>query len=141
MHHKSTFVRDEYPDLGCTHLLKYKIRLKEGSKPFTSRAYRSDPQKLEALREQLNKLQKDQIIEPTESLYSSPVILVWKPPEMDENGNIINTKWRCCLDFRRLNQDIVPAAYNLPDIRTLQDRIGTLSDPRILTKVDMDRAF
>ncbi len=139
--HKSIFVCEEYPDLGCTDLLTYHIKLKEGSKPFTSRAYRLDPQKMATLREQLNKLLKDDVIEPAESPYSSPVILVRKPPELDEAGNVISTKWRCCLDFRRLNQDIVPDAYNLPDIRTLQDHIGMLSDPKILTKVDMDRAF
>ncbi len=139
--HKSIFVCDEYPDLGCTDLLTYHIKLKEGSKPFTSRAYRLDPQKMATLREQLNKLLTDDVIEPAESPYSSPVILVRKPPEVDEAGNVISTKWRCCLDFRRLNQDIVPDAYNLPDIRALQDHIGMLSNPKLLTKVDMDRAF
>ncbi len=141
LQHKSTFVCEEYPELGCTDRLTYRIKLKEGSKPFTSRAYRLDPQKMATLREQLDKLLKDKVIEPAESPYSSPVILVRKPPEMDEAGNVVNTKWRCCLDFRRLNQDIVPDAYNLPDIRALQDYIGMLNDPRILTKVDMDRAF
>ncbi len=139
--YKSTFVCEEYPELGCTDLLTYHIKLKEGSKPFTSRAYRLDPQKMATLREQLNNLLKDDVIKPAESPYSSPVILVRKPPELDEEGNVKHTKWRCCLDFRRLNQDIVPDAYNLPDIRTLQDHIGMLSKPRLLTKVDMDRAF
>ncbi len=141
LEHKSTFVCEEYPELGCTDLLTYHIKLKEGAKPFTSRAYRLDPQKMATLREQLDKLLADDVIEPAESPYSSPVILVRKPPEVDESGKVISTKWRCCLDFRRLNQDIVPDAYNLPDIRTLQDQIGMLSDPKMLTKVDMDRAF
>ena len=54
---------------------------------------------------------------------------------------MLKVKWRCCLDFWRLNQDIIPDVYNLPNIRDLQDRIGTLEDPKILTKVDWDRAF
>ncbi len=68
------------------------------------------------LRDILNILEKDKIIEPAESPYSSPVILVRKPHELDEDGNVIQTRLRCCLDFRCLNQDIVPDAYNLPDI-------------------------
>ncbi len=41
------------------------------------------------LRDQLNKLITDDVIKPAEWPYSSPVILVRKPPELDEAGNVL----------------------------------------------------
>ena len=101
--------------------MTYEIKMKPGSKPFTHRAYRLDTVKMKALREQLDTLLAENIIAPAESSYSSPIILVRKPPEMDETGQVLKVKWRCCLDFQHLNQDIIPDVYNLPDIRDLQD--------------------
>ena len=76
LQHKSTFVWEEYPTIGCTNLLTYEIKLKEGSKPFTHRAYRLDPVKMKALRERLDTLLAENIIEPAESSHSSTIILV-----------------------------------------------------------------
>ncbi len=121
LQHKFTFVWEEYPNIGCTNLLTYEIKMKEGWKPFTHRAYRLDPVRMRASREQLHALLADNIIEPAESSYSSPIILIRKPSGLDETGKVFEVKWRCCLDFRHLNQDIIPDVYNLPDIRDIQD--------------------
>ena len=67
---------------------------------------------MKALREQLDTFLTETIIKQAESSYSSSIILVRKPLELDETGQAFKVKWQCCLEFWRLNQDIIPDAYN-----------------------------
>ncbi len=94
--YKVVFVCEEFPNIGLTNMVEYKIQLKEGAQPFTSRAYRLDPKKTKALRELLDKLLKEDIIEPAISPYSSPIILIRKPMQHKGEGEKPKVVWRFC---------------------------------------------
>ena len=63
---------------------------------------------------ELEKLLKIKCIEPTNSSYASPIVLVRKP-----DGNL-----RVCVDYRSVNKDTIPDRYPLPHIHELIDAIG-----------------
>ena len=68
------------------------------------------------------------VIEPAQSPYSSPVVLVRK-----RDGSI-----RFCVDFRRLNKKVIFDAEPLPDVECLFAKLGKA---KYLTKIDLSRGY
>ena len=62
------------PALGLTHLLEYKIRLTD-SKVVRSHPYKFAPPKMSILREKVQELLDQGVIEPSQSSYASPCLL------------------------------------------------------------------
>ena len=71
-------------------------------------AYRS------AVKEEIEQMLAEGIIEPSSSAYSSPIILV---PKKDQ-------ALRLCMDYRKLNKCTQAGAYPMPRIDDLIDRLG-----------------
>lgn len=67
---------------------------------------------------EIEKLIKDGIVEPTCSPYNSPLLLVPKA------SNTTDQKWRLVVDFRRLNQKLVPDRHPLQRIDEVLDQLG-----------------
>ena len=65
----------------------------EGSKPVKQHPYRMNPMKLQYLREEVQYLLDNDFIEPSQSDWSSPCILVPKP----------DGTFRMCTDYRKVN--------------------------------------
>lgn len=59
------------------------------------------------------------MIEPSESPYNSPVIIVPKKPGPDGCK-----RWRMVIDYRALNEKTVGDAYPLPNITDILDQLG-----------------
>ncbi|GFS99393.1 retrovirus-related Pol polyprotein from transposon 297 [Trichonephila clavipes] len=72
--------------------------------PIATSPYRMNPVKKEVLREQIEELLRQNVIEECESPYDAPVVLVPKP----------NGKVRLCVDYRKLNLVTKVDAYHLP---------------------------
>jgi hypothetical protein len=90
-----------YPDvltgrLGCTHFMEYDIQLLDKT-PVQLPPYRLAPPKMKFLREHIQQLLKDRVIEPSCSNYWSPMFLVPKTGGM----------YCAVVDFRALNKRIV----------------------------------
>lgn len=62
---------------------------------------------------------KEGIIEPCQSEWSSPLLLVPKKP--DENGN---KKWRLVIDYRKLNENIQDDKFPLPNITEILESLS-----------------
>ena len=68
----------------------------------------------ETVTEEINKMLEKQVIRPSCSPWSSPVVMVRKP----------NGLWRFCIDFRRVNDVTHKDAYPLPRIDTTLESLG-----------------
>lgn len=113
--------------LGRTSLITHTIDTGEAA-PIRQRYYRMSPEKQRILVEQLDEMLKDDVVEPTESPWSSPVLLTPK-----KNGEL-----RFCLDSRKLNAITKKDAYNLPYISEILDN---LRDAKYLTSLDLSKSF
>eukprot|EP00833_Pecoramyces_ruminatium_P007356 jgi/Orpsp1_1/1181388/evm.model.c7180000077042.1 len=111
-------------DLEPSKLLPHHINLEENVKPIKQKPYKISQVQSTALKEELQKLIDKNLIEPSHSPWSSPVVLVQK-----KNG-----KWRLCIDFRKLNNVTVKDAYALPKIREIFD---ALKDAKIFSTIDL----
>jgi len=68
----------------------------------------------EKVSDMIDKLLENDIIEPSESPYNSPLVIVPK-----KDGNI-----RLCVDFRELNKQTIKDSFHIPNIQELFDSLG-----------------
>lgn len=117
----------ERKGLGRTHLIEHRIDTGDAP-PIRQRYYRLSPEKQHILCEQLDEMLSLDVVEPCESAWQSPVLIVNK-----KDG-----KPRFCLDSRKLNSVTVKDAYNLPYISEILDN---LRDARFLTSLDLSKSY
>ncbi|UYV66240.1 hypothetical protein LAZ67_4000948 [Cordylochernes scorpioides] len=124
-----------YPNIFSTN--KYNIpKLKippinirtKSDKIIALRPYRTSLSDQREIQEQVEKMLEYDIIEPSFSPYSSPVTLVTKKDK---------TK-RFCVDYRRLNEIIVPDVHPLPLIENILDK---LANAKIYSRADFSSAY
>ena len=82
--------------------------------PIRQRSYKTDFKSQEIIDETVEKLLKSGIIEPSNSEWSSPVILVKKK----DGGH------RMCVDYRKLNKVLKKDEWPLPRIQDILDTLG-----------------
>ena len=83
------------------------------------RQYRYPPALHQEVREQVEKLLKDNVIQPSESPYNSPLWIVPKKPGPDGKK-----KYRVVIDYHKLNEKTVLDAYPLPNITEILKQVG-----------------
>lgn len=115
--------------LGYTTMIEHEIILQPDTRPVKQRYYPVSPVKQRLLDEELNRMLKEGIVEPSKSPWSSPAILVPK-----DGG----TKYRFCVDYRALNAVTRKDAYPLPYISSILDR---LKGARFLSSLDIKSAY
>lgn len=113
--------------LGRTTLTTHAIDTGDAA-PIRQRYYRMSPEKQRILVEQLDQMLEEDVVEPCESPWSSPVLLTPK-----KNGEL-----RFCLDSRKLNSITKKDAYSLPYISEILDN---LSDAKYLSSLDLSKSF
>lgn len=100
-------------------------------KDTTPVAYRPRPlahSERQKLKDIVKQQIEDGVIQPSQSEYASPIVLVKK-----KNGDL-----RLCVDYRDLNQRVVKDRYPLPRI---QDQLDALSKAKYYTTLDMESGF
>ena len=110
--HQSAFAKD-LSQLGKTNLVQHEIPL-ESNTPIRQRAYHTAPIEQQFIKEEVENMLKQGLIQPSESPWASPVVLVKKK----------NRKTRFCVDYRKLNSITRRDGYPLPRIDELLDSFG-----------------
>ncbi|XP_051807112.1 uncharacterized protein LOC127534861 [Acanthochromis polyacanthus] len=92
-------------DFGHATKVKHKIKLKDET-PIKQRSRPIHPNDYEAVRKHLKMLLDAGVIRPSESPFSSPIVVVKK-----KTGEV-----RLCIDYRKLNVQTVKDVYALPNL-------------------------
>lgn len=86
--------------------------------PVYIKNYRTPYTQKQEIKNQVENLIKNNLIEPSISNYNSPIILV---PKKSVDGT---KKYRMCIDYRSLNKNLIPDKYPLPRIEEILDNLG-----------------
>lgn len=124
------------PDDKLTHtnVTEFKLPLLDNSKIVNRKQYRIPEKHRLELKNQIQKLQEEDIIENSISPFNSPVILVPKKG-LDADGN---KKFRMCVDYRQLNNVCIPFSFPLPRIEDIIDQLGNST---YFSTLDLSQGF
>ncbi|XP_024136818.1 uncharacterized protein LOC112151925 [Oryzias melastigma] len=112
---------------GRTTLVEHTIRLKNGQ-PIRQRPYRVPQRLVGQLNDEVKKMLELGVIEPSNSEWCSPVVIVSK-----KDGSL-----RICIDFRKLNAISEFDAYPMPRVDDLLERIGAA---KYITTLDLCKGY
>ena len=116
-------------ELGCTHLHTHKIETGDAP-PVKQRYYRQSYEARIETERQIEEMLKADIIEPSNSEWRSPIILVKK-----KNG-----QYRFTIDFRQLNKSTKPINFPLPSFDSIIDALSE-SKASYFTSLDLSSSF
>ncbi|UYV84803.1 K02A2.6-like, partial [Cordylochernes scorpioides] len=115
--------RKQFKDVNVKHRINTGDHL-----PTKQRPYRVAPRERQIIQDEVNKMEKLDIIQPSESPWASPVVLIRK-----KDGS-----WRFCVDYRRLNKIIKKDVYPLPRI---DDTLDCLRGARFYSSMDLQSGY
>ena len=117
-----------FPDIPTRTDKIYHDVIVEDSKPIKQHPYRMNPLKQKHLQDEVKYLLENDFIEPSQSNYSSPCILVPK-----SNGT-----YRMCTDYRKVNSVTKTDSFPIPRIDDCIDKVG---NSKYVTKFDLLKGF
>lgn len=123
---------NEFKDLfqdapGRTNILKHDVDVGE-AQPIKQCPYRLNPLKREIVKEEVKYMLDHNLVEPSYSSWSSPVVLVKK-----EDGQP-----RMCFDYRKVNAVTKTDSFPLPRVEDCIDRVGSA---RYISKFDLLKGY
>lgn len=109
---------DSKNKLSVNNFYKQTIQLMDNI-PVYVKNYRLPHIQRAEIKNQVDGLLKDDLIEISQSSYNSPLIVV---PKKSADGS---KKYRMCVDYRMLNRKVIPDKFPLPRIDDILDGLGT----------------
>ncbi|KAE8263110.1 hypothetical protein A4X09_0g7315 [Tilletia walkeri] len=123
--HSEAFALDGRPGRVRGHEMEINLRPDANLRPEAPR--RASPEKRRAMDAALDQLLDWDVIEPSTSPVSFPVLMVRQ-----------YTKWRFCVDYRQLNTETIPDRYPLP---TIDGIFHTLCGKKVFSSLDAIRGY
>ena len=123
---QDVFMQEGVP-LGRTHLVEHHINTGD-ARPLKQRPRREPLGLQDVVKMELKDMLDRDVIEPSESAWASPVVLVKK-----KDGSI-----RFCIDYRKLNEVSQKDAYPLPRI---DDNLDALAGAKWFTTLDLASGY
>lgn len=115
-------------ELGCTDFIKVDLIENPNSIPVTCYPYKTSPNDRQYISAIMKEWKESGIITETHSPYASPVLLVNK-----STGDK-----RLCIDYRKLNKQLVDLPYPMPDI---DEELSTLSQGKVFATLDLSNGY
>ncbi|KAL2085961.1 hypothetical protein ACEWY4_019281 [Coilia grayii] len=112
---------------GLTTLAEHDVEVGQTA-PIKQHPYRLPPFKLSRVREEVAYMEEIGAVEPGQSDWSSPVVLVPKPDE----------SWRLCIDYRKVNLVTRTDAFPIPRLEDCIDQIGRA---QYVSKIDLLKGY
>ena len=112
---------------GRTNLLYHDVEV-GNNKPIKQYPYRINPTKGKIITDEVDYMLTNNLIKPSFSPWSSPVVLVPKP----------NNQFHLCLDYRKVNAITKTDSYPLPRVDDCVDRIG---NAQFISKFDLLKGY
>ena len=106
---------------------KVHIRTVDGQVPIAVPMYGSSPEKRRVMDEQMDKWFEQDVIEPSKSPWSAPVVIAYR-----------NGKPRFCVDYRKLNAVTIPDEFPIP---RQSEILSSLSGAQVLSSLDALSGF
>lgn len=125
---RDIFAKD-ISELGVTNIHTHTIRT-GNAPPVSSAPYRQTPKMRAELERQLEEMKRHGIIEESNSVWHSPVVMVKKP----------NNEWRFCVDYRKLNAVTELMAFPIPHMTEVFDTLAE-SKAEIFSTLDLRSGF
>lgn len=123
----TNFFNRQVKTLGCAKNVCHTIDTGDAT-PIKQRYYPVSPYMQKIINDEVDNMLKLGVIEPSNSPWSSPVVVVKKS----------NGEYRFCVDFRKVNQVTKRDAYPLPYINMILDR---LRGATVLSSIDLKSAY
>ena len=125
---RDIFAKD-MSELGVTNLHSHMIHTGD-AQPVSAAPYRQTPRMRAELERQLEEMQRDGIIEESNSVWHSPVVMVKKP----------NNEWRFCVDYRKLNAVTELMSFPIPHMSDVFDTLAQ-SEAEVFSTLDLRSGF
>lgn len=117
--------------LGTADVIEQSIGVKCSTIPVYTKPYRLPQTSKPEISKQVQKMLDDDIIEPSNSEWNSPILLVPKKSDGEK-------KWRLVIDYRKVNDSIQDDKFPLPNITEILD---SLSGSVCFSHLDLQQGF
>lgn len=119
-------------DMSLAKFVEHQILLKPGTNPVFTKQYKLPQMHKEVLEKKIEEMLKNGVIEPSTSLWNSPLLLVPKRDAKD------NKDFRVCVDFRKINNVTENQTFPMPD---LDEELAKMNGAKIFSTLDIYSAF
>ena len=118
-----------FPDVPSrTNVIYHNVDVVNDASPIKQHPYRLSPAKQKSLKDKIQYLLENDLIEPSKSNCSSPCILVPKP----------DGSYRMCTDYRKVNNVTKSDTFPIPRMDDCMDHIG---NAKYIMKFDLLKGF
>ena len=114
-------------DLGYTEVVTHEIKVPDNQLPIRVPPHRANPHQRRAIEDQIKTLLAQDVIEPCQSPWAAPVVLVLKADQKT---------YRFCVDYRHLNAVTSFDTFPLPRIDDCLDTLG-ITQPMLFSTLDL----
>jgi transposase InsO family protein len=119
-------------ELGECNLIPFRINTGDAL-PVIQKPFRYSPEQKALIRQEVQKLLDAGIIEESDSVYNSNIILIKKKSGINE--------WRTCQDFRNLNAVTKMVSYSMPSFMSILDNLSAQKSKLIYCSLDLRQGY